>query len=340
MEKKYEQFLKNDALCDFQQSQQWAQVKINWINEVIAADGKDGNPKAVMSVLIRKIPLFGNLMYVPRGPVCDLHNPDILYELTKKIYELAEKYNAFIVRIEPYATVDDDDFKNIVTKLGYKINSCAKKFEEEIQARHIFRLDIRNKTKEEVFSSFSSKTRYNIRLAGRKGVEIKKLDISQIDVFCSLMQETAKRNGFIPRKKEYFERICNIFGDSAEMYAAYYQGEPLAAIMPITYGNKMWYLYGASSNKHRNVMANYLLQWNMIENAIDRGLDVYDFRGSDGNIDSNNGLYRFKISFGTKFIELIGEIYIDFKPFKSALYRITEKFFRKIRRKIYKILHS
>ena len=100
------------------------------------------------------------------------------------------------------------------------------------------------------------------------------------------------------------------------------------------YGNKTWYLYGASSNAYRNVMPNYLLQWEMIKLAIQRKDDMFDLRGVSGVVDESHpqyGLYRFKKGFGATFTEFIGEVYLPFKPLTYKLYKISEKAFRTLR---------
>ena len=105
-------------------------------------------------------------------------------------------------------------------------------------------------------------------------------------------------------------------------------------IFNIDYGNKVWYLYGASSNEHRNLMPNYLLQWEGIKYAISKGKDIYDFRGVSGILDENHpqyGLYRFKKGFDAEFTEFIGEIYINCKPLVYSAYKISEKIFKKSR---------
>lgn len=105
-------------------------------------------------------------------------------------------------------------------------------------------------------------------------------------------------------------------------------------IFNIDYGNKVWYLYGASSNEHRNLMPNYLLQWEAIKYAIENKKDIYDFRGVTGILDKNHpqyGLYRFKKGFNAEFTEFIGEIYLNFKPLVYSGYKISEKVFKTLR---------
>ena len=333
--KEYKEFMEKHKRCNFQQSIEWAKVKSNWINEIILSEDNNGNINGAISVLIRKIPLFGNIMYSSRGPICDIHDISVLKQLTDGIKELAKKYKAIVFKAEPDIESKDEEFRKNVTKLGYKIKDNAKNFRDEIQPRYVFRLDIKDKTEDEIFANFHSKTRYNIRLAIKKGVTIKEGNKEDLKDFHKIMIETGARDGFIIRPLSYFEKMYNeLAPEHMKLLMAYYDGKPISGVIPIMYGNKTWYLYGASSNQHRNLMPNYLLQWEMIKMAIARKDDIYDFRGVSGVVDEKHpqyGLYRFKKSFGATFTEFIGEIYIPFKPITYFAYKISEKIFRNLR---------
>ncbi len=328
----YTKFLEGHKRCNFQQSLEWGKVKSFWTNEVVLAEDKEGNIIGSISVLIRKIPIFGNLMYSSRGPVCDIHNVEVLKQLTDGIKVLAKKYKAMVIKIEPDIKSDDKEFRKLAESLGYKIKDDFKDFSEEIQPRYVFRLDIKDKTEDEVFNGFHSKTRYNIRLAGRKGVTVKEGTKEDLKDFHKIMIETGARDGFIIRPLEYFEKMYDELGENhMKVLMAYYEGKPISGVIPIMYGNKTWYLYGASSNQYRNVMPNYLLYWEMIKMSIARGDDMFDLRGVPGIADNSNGLYRFKKGFGAEYTEFIGELFIPFKPLTYKMYKISEKIFRKIR---------
>ena len=104
-------------------------------------------------------------------------------------------------------------------------------------------------------------------------------------------------------------------------------------IFDIDYGNKVWYLYGASSNEHRNLMPNYLLQWEGIKYAIGQGKDVYDFRGVSGVLDESHpqyGLYRFKKGFNPEFVEFVNELYIVFNPLMNFIFNVSEKVYKNL----------
>ena len=332
----YKKFLEGKERCNFQQSLEWAEIKKpNWKPEVILAEDQDKNIIGSLCVWIRKMPIFGNIMYASRGPVCDIHDISVMKQLTDGIKELAKKYKAIVYKAEPDILSSDEEYRKIVTSLGYKIKDDAKNFREEIQPRYVFRLDIKNKTEDEIFAGFHSKTRYNVRLATRKGVVVKEGTREDLKEFHRIMVETGARDGFIIRPLSYFEKMYDeLAPNHMKLLMAYYEDKPISGVIPIFYGNKTWYLYGASSNKHRNLMPNYLLQWEMIKMAIARKDDVYDFRGVSGVVDENHpqyGLYRFKKGFGATFTEFIGEVYIPFKPLTYSIYKFSEKTFRNIR---------
>ena len=331
-EEEYTRFLESNERCNFQQSIEWSKVKTSWKREVILAEDSSKKIIGSLMVLIRKIPIFGNIMYSSRGPICDIHNIEVLKQLTEGAKLLAKKYNAIVLTIEPDIKSDDTAFRNIMQELGYQIKDDAKNFREEIQPRYVFRLDTKGKTEDEIFKNFHSKTRYNIRLATKKGVTVKEGTREDLKEFHKIMVTTGIRDGFITRPLEYFERMYDCLGpEHIKLLMAYYEGKPISGVIPIMYGNKTWYLYGASSNEHRNLMPNYLLQWEMIKIALARKSDIYDLRGVPGIADNSNGLYRFKKGFGAEYTEFIGEVYIPFKPLTYKLYKISEKAFRNLR---------
>jgi len=339
--KEYKEFLIKHERCNFQQSPEWAKVKSNWKHEVVLAEAEDGKIIGILSILIRKIPIFGNIMYSSRGPICDIHDLQVLNQLTEGAKELAKKYKAIVFKMEPDIESSDKEFRKSVENLGYKIKDKAKNFREVIQSRYVFRLNIKNKTEDEVFAGFHQKTRYNVRLAIKKGVVVKEGKKEDLKEFYKIMSETGNRDGFIIRSLSYFEKMYDeLAPEYMKIFMAYYEGKAIAGVIPVWYGNKTWYLYGASSNEHRNLMPNYLLQWEMIKLAIQKKCEIYDLRGVSGTIDKKHpqyGLYRFKKGFGGDFLEFIGEVYIPFKPVIYSIYRVSEKVFRNLRGLIAKL---
>lgn len=225
----YKEFLENHERCNFQQSPEWARVKSNWINEIVLAEDDNGKVIGAVSILIRKIPIFGNIMYSSRGPICDIHDIKVIKQLTDEVKELAKKYKAIVYKAEPDIESNDEEFRKIVTNLGYMIKDDAKNFREEIQPRYVFRLDIKGKTEDEIFKAFHQKTRYNVRLATKKGVVVKEGTREDLKDFHEIMKVTGKRDDFIIRPLEYFQKMYDELGkDHVKLLMAYYEDKPIS----------------------------------------------------------------------------------------------------------------
>ena len=332
--KEIEEFITKHERAHFLQSPEWAKVKLEWKHEEIILRNKDGKIIAYLSVLLRKVPILKRyIMYAPRGPICDIHDEKIIKDLTNEIRKIAKKYKAFIFRADPDILVDDDEFKRIIKEAGIKIKENIKSINDVIQPKYVFRLNLKDKTEEEILQSFHQKTRYNIRLAARKGVTVRVGTKEELPEFYKTMKETGSRDNFIIRSLEYYEKIYEcLVEEHVRIMLAEYEGEVIAATMPILYGNKVWYLYGGSKNEKRNLMPNYLLQWEMIKWALENKCDVYDFRGISGFKDEHSdsyGVYKFKKGFNPDFTEFIGEIYIIFNPIVNNLFKGMSFIYRK-----------
>ena len=323
----YEEFVKNHPKGHFCQSEKWAQLKDNWKNEVVTVEDENGNIKGMMSILIRKMPVVPyTMMYAPRGPVCDVHDKETIMELTKKVKELAKKHKAYVMKIDPDVSVEDKEFMQIMSDCGYKLQKTGKNF-EGIQPKFVFRLNVEGKTEEEIFAQFHTENRRKIRIARDKsGVEVKIGTREDLPEFHKIMVETGLRDKFVVRTLDYFEKMYDVFApENLRLYCAYLDGKMIAGTIAILYGDKVWYLYGASSNDNRKAMPNYLLQWEMIRWSIEAGCKIYDFRGVSGDISEDNplyGLYRFKKRFGGDFVEFVGEYEL---PIKSIIGKIVDK---------------
>ena len=334
----YEQFVASHPKGHFMQSFLWSKQKPEWIWEGMFVRGADGKIMGALSVLIRKLPYLPyRLMYAGRGPVCDIRNVETMQELTEGAKQLATRYHAYCLKIDPDVLISDTQFITDMESLGYRLHDSGKNF-SGIQPRFVFRLYLNGRDKEEMLASFHSKTRYNIRVAERKGVEVKIAGREAVGDFSRLMLETGVRDGFVVRSAEYFEKILENLGEHARLYMAYSEGVAIAGTLAIHYGDKVWYLYGASSNAHRNLMPNYLLQWSMIQWAVELGARVYDFRGVSGDLSESNplyGLYRFKKGFNGDFTEFVGEFDYIFSPGIHAMVENGEHLYRKLRKHLF-----
>ena len=341
--KEYTEFCINHKRSHILQSAQWGKVKSAWTNEFVIVRDACGKIEGTMSILIRKIPMFPcTFMYAPRGPVCDLHNKEVLKKITDGAKEIAKQYNAMTLKIDTDTPADDLEYASIMKELGYKLKNDYYNL-EGVQARFLMRVDLENKTEEELLAGFHHKTRYNIRVAQKKGVQIKIGTREDIPTFFNLMKTTGERDGFVIRDIDYFYRMYDALGEYCRIFLAY-AGEDennlecVSGTMAGLYGNKCLYLYGASGNKYRNYMPNYLIQWEMIRWSLENGCTVYDLRGVPGIIEDENnpiyGLYKFKKGFAGQATEMIGEFDLAIKPLWHWLFKVAESTRKKLRKAI------
>lgn len=306
----YEAFVESHPKGHFAQSVLWAKQKPAWDWKAIVCRDEAGKIKGSIAFLIRKMPVVRKkMMYACRGPVCDLDDRATFGELMAAARTLAKEEKAYVIKIDPDVPSSNTEFAKLLTDFGFRTRDTGKNF-EAIQPKYVFRLYLNGRNEEELMSSFHQKWRYNIRLAVKKGVEVRLCGKEMVPDFARIMVETGVRDNFATRPPEYFAAMLDNLGDKCRLYMAFHEGQPIAGTLAIHYGDKVWYLYGASSNEHRNLMPNYLLQWNMIQWAVETGSRVYDFRGVSGDLSEDNphyGLYRFKKGFGGEFTEFMGE---------------------------------
>lgn len=331
----FDEFVASHKRGHFMQSSLWGRVKDDWGWFGIICRGDDGVILGAMAVLVRKISkLPYHMLYAPRGPVCDLHDSAVFGALISAAREEGKKLNAYALKIDKDVDTNDGDYREIITREGFKINPVTDYF-KGFQCARVIRIDLEGKTEDEVFASFDSGHRRKVRVALKNNVEIEKCGSEKAELFYDMMKETTERDGFELRSAGYFAKILDTFGDRACLYIAYYTPEggektPIAGAISVEYGDKFWYFYGASRNIHRNVMPNYLVQWEMIRDAVKDGCSLYDFRGVT-RFDEDDGLYRFKIKFGAYKEEFTGESELVLKPAAAKIVDKTQEIIKKLR---------
>lgn len=319
---------------NFLQTLEWAKVKNEWQN-IFFVIKDNGVIKGAGSILMRKLPVVGKyFMYCPRGPVLDFKDKELLKFFVENMRKLANKYGAMMLKIDPDVHISEKEVINNLFNIGFVQKPLTLNF-EGIQPRFVSRLDI-TKELDEVIEGFHHKTRYNIRLAERKGVKVRVGTREDLKRFHEIMEETGLRDKFVVRSLAYFQKMYDALVPPGFMrlYVAEHEGLILSGAITLKFGNKCWYLYGASSNIKRNLMPNYLLQWEMIKWAKKSGCDIYDFRGISGDLDPSNplyGLFRFKKGFNGEYTEFIGEFDLVFNPVLYKLWDVGVPMLKKVR---------
>ncbi len=320
------------------QSWEWGEVKslTGWVpTRLMAVD--DGRIAGVMSVLSRNLPYINRpLLYVPRGPVAGHEDRPALEALLAAAVDLGREQRALFVKADPAFVEGQGQVEDSLISQNFRPLAKGLNF-EGLQPRFVWQLPLKNRTPDQLMEEFHHKTRYNIRLAGRKGVKIRAAaSEDDLRLFYDVLRVTSDRQAFLVRGYEYYQSIYRhmMDGKMGKLFLAEYQGEVVAGTMMFKTPFHAWYVYGASSNRHRRVMPNYLLQWTMIKWALEEGCLIYDFRGISGDLDPENplyGLFRFKQGFGGHMVEYGGEY--D-RPISAPLYHLwnrAEPLYRKLR---------
>lgn len=290
-------------------------------------------------VLTRRIGPF-SFAYIPRGPV----DPKAPQRTTSYWDELCSNLKDNLPRTTIFIRIDMP-VKDIRTEgeLDRPVfGPPLVKAGADIQPPDTVILDI-SRPEEAIRAAMKPKTRYNIRLAFKKGVEVRECQSEELSIWYELYTETAERDRIAIHGKTYYETLFSLAkngkGVSVHLLMAYVEGKPCAGIIVLVYGKTATYLYGASSNEFRNYMPAYALQWEAIRMAKSYGCDTYDLYGIPPNEDPHHpmhGLYRFKTGFGGSILRYGGCWDFPLKPLLYRVYRFIEAlrmgYFRKLKK--------
>lgn len=323
----YERFVESCG-GSFTQSVRWCGVKRNWAHEAIISRDGQGKIRASALVLVKRFPLpFKSFLYTPRGPVWDGRDTDALHDIMEGLEMLAKKYHAYSCKLDPAIEETDREAIGILQDAGLSFYPWVPD-DLNIQCRNNYILELNGQSEEELLQSFKSKCRYNIGLAQRKGVRCAMWGKDRLRDFCQLMDETSQRDGFQARSIDYYARMMDALGEHCRLYLCEYKGQPLSGAICVQYGGRTSYVYGASTSAHRELMPNYLMQWEMIRWALESGCQIYDFQGVPYWYDSthpNYGVYRFKTGFNGRLAIYAGEFTMVFaRRYKAAFDRALQ----------------
>lgn len=280
----------------FLQSKLWLEFQKSLGREVFEYD-KDGIKAGII-----KLPLwFGkSYFYIPYGPVMDFNamlggekNP--VWNWLHWLKDLAKKEQAIFIKAEP----SNDHVAQTLAERKFKLSH------KEIQPSRTVILDL-EKSEAELKAAMHHKTRYNIGVAEKHGIIVKESE--DIGVFWKLMQKTTKRDRFFSHTQSYYQKLFNFFHDGHDikikLFLAFCQGRPLAGALVLFFGEMGFYLHGASDYDHRQLMASYLLHWEILKGLKFQDLKFYDFWGI--NARHWPGVTRFKLGWGGRTVEYPG----------------------------------
>lgn len=292
----WEKFISRHPSAHILQTRAWGELKsgFGWqVERIVRGD-------CGAQVLFRKLPLGLSLAYIPKGPVGCQPGWESMWQ---EVDEICRRYNSVLLIVEPDLWTTGDPAEGVATPSGFEPGL------QGIQPPRTIVVDLAG-SEEDILARMKQKTRYNIRLAQKHGVVVSQN--SDLAGFHHLMTETGERNQFGVHSQEYYQRAYTLFAplDQCVILMAEYAGAPVAALMVFAFGERAWYFYGASSDQYREHMPTYLLQWEAMRWARQRGCLEYDLWGvpdadeaalEDNFLQRSDGLwgvYRFKRGFG------------------------------------------
>jgi peptidoglycan pentaglycine glycine transferase (the first glycine) len=336
----------------FLQTHEWGQVKAKygWIPlyAIWTSDGtfiviKDtdtlpldtDNCIAAALILKRQILRSGfsarlSILYSPKGPLLDWTDEPLRNRVLNDLQTFARKQGAIFLKMDPDLLLGtgvpggEEDVKdaggqalvNELKRRGWAYSS------DQIQFRNTVLVDL-TASEEALLARMKQKTRYNVRLAGKKGVDLRIGNNDDFSMLYKMYAETSVRDGFVIRDEDYYQTVWQLFVSNpqsaienqkseiafAEPIIAEVDNEPVAAIFVFYFAGRAYYVYGMSRIAHREKMPAYLLQWEAIKRAKAYGCTVYDLWGAPEVFDEGDsmwGVYRFKEGLGGQVVRTLG----------------------------------
>jgi peptidoglycan pentaglycine glycine transferase (the first glycine) len=330
------------------QTSQWAALKeqVGW-QPFYRIWGDQTQPDAATLILLRTISIAGfgprlRVIYLPKGPLLrDWGDGQLRLEVLNDITSFARQKGAIFLKIDPDVPIgrgipdtpegSDDPLGAMVledlTNRGFHYSA------EQVQFRNTVLLDL-NLSEDELLARMKQKTRYNVRLATRRGVTVRQGTKAELDMLYRMYAETSLRDGFAIRERKYYLNLWQTFMTANEQTTSSDQpgcqpliaevdGAPVAAVVIFHFAERAYYLHGMSKSIHREKMPTYLLQWEAIKLAQSMGCTVYDFWGAPEVFDPNDsmwGVFRFKEGLGGQVLRTMGAYDLPIRPLYYRLY--------------------
>lgn len=316
------------------QSWQWGALKdkYGWTPHRYLWEREDGAIIAAAQLLFRTAAGRWTVAYCPRGPLLDWSDLPLREAVLQSLATVARRRGAIFLKIDPQLVVgigapgEEDSLEIEAAQeildawraAGWRPSS------EQIQFKNTMVIPL-DKDEETLLMDMKSKTRYNVRLAGRRGVDTRQGSLEDLDLLYKMYAETSVRDGFVIRHQQYYTDAWGSFisAELAQPLIAEVEGKPVAALIAYRFGTTAYYLYGMSTSEHREKMPNYLLQWEAMRWAKEQGCARYDLWGAPDEIDPDDpmyGVYRFKDGFGARLVRTPGAWDLPLRPLLYGIY--------------------
>lgn len=332
-----------DVPDSFLQSWEWGEMqqavgrKIYRV-KIMAPTGQRSRLHGVVLLIVVPLPMGRCFLFTPRGPIVD--DPQLFTALVQSdtMAAIIKETKAIFWRFEPTLNVDllNAEVSDMSEFTEFK-RQVGRVTDKEPSTTLLLEL---TRPITELLSVMKQKTRYNIRLAAKKGVQIEILNKNNgpdwsrlVEQFWMLLTETSDRHGIRHHTKEYYQTMFEVLGRSGllEIAMARHNGDILAMNVNILFGDTVTYLHGAATHQKKNLMAPYALQWAVIQRAKAQGFRWYDFFGIGPSTDPTHplqGVTRFKMGFGGQIVTFPGTWEFPFSPKWYTIYRTARRIYK------------
>jgi peptidoglycan pentaglycine glycine transferase (the first glycine) len=319
----------------------WTEDHSGWQMHVYDEQNIDAVLPAAAGLILEREAFPGlRVLYMPKGPlVADWSNQDLCEQVLDDLAKYARRRGALHLKIDPdlelgWGVPGGDDFQEFSS--GEEIQELFRGkgwvfSREQIQFKNTVLVDLRE-DEDQILSRMKSKTRYNIRLSGRKGIQIRLGGVSDLPSLYRMYAETSRRGGFAIRGESYYLTMWRSFLEEeleegkdpqAQPIIAEFEGQMVAGAVVFKFGKRSWYLHGMSLPDHSEKMAPHLIQWEAMRWAKEQGCEIYDMWGAPDQFDESDslwGVYRFKRGFGGRVSCTIGAWDYPARPVYYAAY--------------------
>ena len=312
------------------QSWEWGEFRKKAGNEVVRLGEYRGNKMTnAIQIMLHKVPsapkaLLGRRPFTNFKIATLIKGPKPTREIIEELKKLGNEENLIFVKLEPNFVVSIDgqeEAQKEAERVLELLQESGATSGKTLFTPTSFWIDL-NRDEDELLKSFHSKTRYNIKLAQKKGVEVVEDNSDKaFDKYIDLTRETVERQGFYAHTEKYHRLMWEILHPTgiARLLVAKYQGKVITAWIVFVWHDFLYYPYGASSEKYRNVMANNLMMWEAIRYGKRLGLKTFDLWGRE----PGKGFTRFKEGYNPKVVEFLGTWDLPTSPLYWP-YRVAE----------------
>jgi len=334
----------------------WEALPFTWDDEP-SGQGISGQKVAAAMIIKKGLPLGGllsglSILYIPKGPVLDWQDDLLRTRVMTDLVQFSRRQHAIFIKIDPDVILGtgipgsgDEQLNPLGLTIRDELSNSGWIFSrDQIQFRNSLLIDL-VRPEDEILAGFKQKTRYNINLATRKGIQVREGTLADLEPLYRLYAETSVRDGFVIREQAYYLSLWKSFlaapvsshSPFARLLVAEFDQAVVAAVFIFVFAGKAYYLYGMSSAQHRELMPNHLLQWEAINWAKRLGCTSYDLWGAPEEFSEHDplwGVYRFKSGLGGTVVRTLGAWDLPIKPvFYQAYTQILPRILGLMRRR-------